>query len=64
MFVLGPAHLDPDKQSLTIGIRSVTLQYKPYLALPLVVENRRHMVDREQLLDGTFALRKAERQRR
>ena len=30
MFVLGSAYLDPDKQLLTIGAGSVTLQRKPY----------------------------------
>jgi TolB-like protein/DNA-binding winged helix-turn-helix (wHTH) protein/tetratricopeptide (TPR) repeat protein len=51
MFVLGSAYLDPDKQSLTIGTRSVTLQPKPYLVLLWLIENRHRMVYREELLD-------------
>ncbi len=51
MFVLGPAYLDPDKQLLTIGTRSVILQHKPYLVLMWLIENRHRMVYREELLD-------------
>ena len=51
MFVLGSAHLDPEKQLLTIGARSVTLQRKPYQVLLWLVENRHRMVYREELLD-------------
>ena len=51
MFVLGSAYLDPDKQLLTIGARSVTLQRKPYQVLLWLVENRHRMVYREELLE-------------
>jgi TolB-like protein/DNA-binding winged helix-turn-helix (wHTH) protein len=51
MFVLGSAYLDPEKQLLTIGTRSVTLQHKPYLVLLWLIENRHRMVYREELLD-------------
>ena len=51
MFVLGSAHLDPDKQLLTIGTRSVTLQRKPYQVLLCLIENRHRMVYREELLE-------------
>ncbi len=51
MFVLGSAYLDPEKQLLTIGDRSVTLQRKPYQVLLWLIENRHRMVYREELLD-------------
>jgi len=51
MFVLGSAYLDPDKQLLTIGARSVTLQRKPYQVLLWLIENRHRMVYREELLE-------------
>ena len=51
MFVLGSAYLDPDKQLLTIGTRSVMLQHKPFLVLLWLIENRHRMVYREELLD-------------
>jgi TolB-like protein/tetratricopeptide (TPR) repeat protein/DNA-binding winged helix-turn-helix (wHTH) protein len=51
MFVLGSAYLDPDKQLLTIGTRSVALPRKPYLVLLWLIENRHRMVYREELLD-------------
>jgi len=51
MFVLGSATLDPDKQLLTIGARSVTLQRKPYQVLLCLIENRHRMVNREELLE-------------
>ncbi len=44
MFVLGSAYLDPDKQLLTIGAGSVTLQRKPYqrhLQSPFVLGRRK-----------------------
>jgi TolB-like protein/DNA-binding winged helix-turn-helix (wHTH) protein/Tfp pilus assembly protein PilF len=50
MFVLGPAYLDPEKQLLSIGTRSVTLQRKPYLVFLWLIENRHRMVTREELL--------------
>jgi TolB-like protein/DNA-binding winged helix-turn-helix (wHTH) protein/tetratricopeptide (TPR) repeat protein len=50
MFVLGPATLDPGKQLLTIGARTVTLQRKPYQVLLCLIENRHRMVYREELL--------------
>ncbi len=50
MFVLGSATLDPGKQLLTIGTRSVTLQRKPYQVLLCLIENRHRMVSREELL--------------
>jgi TolB-like protein/DNA-binding winged helix-turn-helix (wHTH) protein len=50
MFVLGPAYLDPEKQLLTIGTRSVTLQRKPYQVFLWLIENRHRMVYREELL--------------
>jgi TolB-like protein/DNA-binding winged helix-turn-helix (wHTH) protein len=50
MFVLGPAYLDPEKQLLSIGTRSVTLQRKPYLVFLWLIENRHRMVSREELL--------------
>ena len=51
MFVLGSATLDPDKQLLTIGARSVALQRKPYQVLLCLLENRHRMVSREELLE-------------
>jgi TolB-like protein/DNA-binding winged helix-turn-helix (wHTH) protein/Tfp pilus assembly protein PilF len=51
MFVLGSAYLDPEKQLLTIGARSVTLQRKPYQVLLWLIENRHRMVYREELLE-------------
>ncbi len=51
MFVLGSAYLDPDKQLLTIGARSVTLQRKPYQVLLCLIENRHRMVYRAELLE-------------
>ncbi len=51
MFVLGSACLDPDKQLLTIGARSIPLQRKPYQVLLWLVENRHRMVNREELLE-------------
>ena len=51
MFVLGSATLDPEKQLLTIGARSVTLQRKPYQVLIHLIENRHRMVSREELLE-------------
>jgi TolB-like protein/DNA-binding winged helix-turn-helix (wHTH) protein/Tfp pilus assembly protein PilF len=51
MFVLGSATLDPGKQLLIIGTRSVTLQRKPYQVLLCLIENRHRMVDREELLE-------------
>jgi TolB-like protein/DNA-binding winged helix-turn-helix (wHTH) protein/Tfp pilus assembly protein PilF len=51
MFVLGSAYLDPDKQLLTIGSSSVTLQRKPYQVLVCLIENRHRMVYREELLE-------------
>jgi TolB-like protein/DNA-binding winged helix-turn-helix (wHTH) protein len=51
MFVLGSVYLDPEKQLLTIGSRSVTLQRKPYQVLLWLIENRHRMVHREELLD-------------
>src|SRR5271170_5905609 len=51
MFALGSAYLDPDKQLLTIGARSVTLQRKPYQVLLWLIENRHRMVYREELLE-------------
>jgi TolB-like protein/DNA-binding winged helix-turn-helix (wHTH) protein/Tfp pilus assembly protein PilF len=50
MFVLGSATLDPGKQLLTIGARTVTLQRKPYQVLLCLIENRHRMVYREELL--------------
>src|SRR5271154_5887909 len=51
MFVLGSAYLDPDKQLLTIGARSVSLQRKPYQVLLWLIENRHRMVHRKELLE-------------
>src|SRR6202034_3755860 len=51
MFVLGSATLDPDKQLLTIGARSVALQRKPYQVFLCLLENRHRMVSREELLE-------------
>ena len=51
MFVLGSAQLDPEKQSLTIGMRTVALQRKPYLVLQYLIENRHRMIFRKELLD-------------
>lgn len=51
MFVLGSATLDPEKQLLTIGAGSVTLQRKPYQVLLYLIENRHRMVSREELLE-------------
>jgi TolB-like protein/DNA-binding winged helix-turn-helix (wHTH) protein/tetratricopeptide (TPR) repeat protein len=51
MFVLGSVYLDPEKQLVTIGSRSVTLQRKPYQVLLWLIENRHRMVHREELLD-------------
>jgi DNA-binding winged helix-turn-helix (wHTH) protein len=51
MFVLGSAYLDPDKQLLTIGARSVSLQRKPYQVLLCLIENRHRMVYRAELLE-------------
>jgi DNA-binding winged helix-turn-helix (wHTH) protein/tetratricopeptide (TPR) repeat protein len=50
MFVLGSATLDPGKQLLTIGARTVILQRKPYQVLLCLIENRHRMVYREELL--------------
>jgi tetratricopeptide (TPR) repeat protein len=50
MFVLGSATLDPGKQLLIIGTRTVTLQRKPYQVLLCLIENRHRMVYREELL--------------
>jgi tetratricopeptide (TPR) repeat protein len=50
MFVLGSATLDPGKQLLIIGTRTVTLQRKPYQVLLFLIENRHRMVYREELL--------------
>jgi DNA-binding winged helix-turn-helix (wHTH) protein/tetratricopeptide (TPR) repeat protein len=50
MFVLGFATLDPSKQLLTVGTRTVTLQRKPYQVLLCLIENRDRMVYREELL--------------
>jgi TolB-like protein/DNA-binding winged helix-turn-helix (wHTH) protein/Tfp pilus assembly protein PilF len=51
MYVLGPAYLDPEKQLLTVGTRTVALQRKPYLLLLYLIENRHRMIYREELLD-------------
>jgi TolB-like protein/DNA-binding winged helix-turn-helix (wHTH) protein len=51
MFVLGSATLDPGKQLLTIGARTVILQRKPYQVLLCLIENRHRMVYREELLE-------------
>jgi DNA-binding winged helix-turn-helix (wHTH) protein len=51
MFVLGSATLDPGKQLLTIGTRTVTLQRKPYQVLVCLIENRHRMVYRKELLE-------------
>src|SRR5271167_3534650 len=51
MFVLGPATLDPGKQLLIVGARSVTLQRKPYQVLLCLIQNRHRMVYREELLE-------------
>jgi TolB-like protein/DNA-binding winged helix-turn-helix (wHTH) protein/Tfp pilus assembly protein PilF len=51
MFALGSATLDPDKQLLTIGARSVTLQRKPFQVFLWLIENRHRMVYREELLE-------------
>jgi len=50
MFALGSAHLDVEKQVLTMGARTVVLQRKPYLVLLYLIENRHRMVDRRELL--------------
>jgi TolB-like protein/DNA-binding winged helix-turn-helix (wHTH) protein/Tfp pilus assembly protein PilF len=44
-------HLDPGKQALLLGDRTVTLQRKPYLILEYLIENRHRMVGRKELLD-------------
>jgi DNA-binding response OmpR family regulator len=49
MFALGSAYLDPDKQRLTIGARSITLQRKPYQVLLWLIENCHGMVYCEEL---------------
>ena len=52
MFVLGSdARLDPEKQLLAIGGRTVALQRKPYLVLQYLIENRHRMILRKELLD-------------
>ena len=51
MFVLGPATLDPGKQLLIVGARTVSLQRKPYQVLLCLIENRHRMVYREELLE-------------
>jgi TolB-like protein/DNA-binding winged helix-turn-helix (wHTH) protein/Tfp pilus assembly protein PilF len=51
MYALGPAHLDSEKQLLTIGGRAVPLQRKPFLVLLYLVENRHRMIYRKELLD-------------
>jgi len=52
MLLLGPsAQLDPEKQLLTIGERTVALQRKPYLVLQYLIENRHRMILRKELLD-------------
>lgn len=51
MIVLGPARLDVEKQELSIGVRTVVLQRKPYLVFLYLIENRHRMVGRKELLD-------------
>jgi TolB-like protein/DNA-binding winged helix-turn-helix (wHTH) protein/tetratricopeptide (TPR) repeat protein len=51
MIALGPARLDVEKQELSIGVRTVVLQRKPYLVLLYLLENRHRMVGRKELLD-------------
>jgi TolB-like protein/DNA-binding winged helix-turn-helix (wHTH) protein/Tfp pilus assembly protein PilF len=51
MFVLGSARLDPEKQLLITGSRTVALQRKPYLVLRYLIENRHRMILRKELLD-------------
>ena len=52
MFVLGSdARLDPEKQLLAIGGRTIALQRKPYLVLRYLIENRHRMILRKELLD-------------
>jgi DNA-binding winged helix-turn-helix (wHTH) protein/tetratricopeptide (TPR) repeat protein len=51
MYALGPAHLDSEKQLLTIDGRAVALQRKPFLVLLYLVENRHRMIYRKELLD-------------
>jgi TolB-like protein/DNA-binding winged helix-turn-helix (wHTH) protein/tetratricopeptide (TPR) repeat protein len=51
MLVLGNARLDLEKQELTIGARKVALPRKPYAVLLYLIENRKRMVGRKELLD-------------
>jgi len=51
MFALGAAQLDVEKQLITLGNRTVSLQRKPYLVLLYLIENRHRMVHRRELLD-------------
>jgi len=51
MYLLGPVLLHPDKQVLTVGDRTVSLQRKPFQVLVFLVENRHRMVTRKELLD-------------
>lgn len=51
MFVLGSARLDPEKQLLITGSRTVALQRKPFLVLRYLIENRHRMILRKELID-------------
>jgi DNA-binding winged helix-turn-helix (wHTH) protein/Tfp pilus assembly protein PilF len=51
MYALGSVLLHRDKQLLTVGDRTVSLQRKPFQVLVFLVENRDRMVTRKELLD-------------